>query len=428
MFLSTERMSTKKILSRPRGTQDIFSIHSLLFYQLQKKIIQVLEKNNYHPIIFPTLEYEQLFRNVLENSGVSKEMYVFSDRKGRMLALRPEGTLSTARVWYQNNLGEKSSVHKFYYWANMFRYERPQKGRYREFWQLGVELLGAKGLQADLQILQLVKDILFEVGVRNFTFHLNYIGSKEIQENYQEQLRVFLKEKYLFLCSDCQKRYYRNSLRILDCFNCKKKWDFPSYKLVWTSEITDYIELLNVFLDFLKIPFSYDYKLVRGLDYYTGLVFEVYLNEEEKAFLGGGRYDNLYERLGGKCLPSVGFALGVDRLTTFLLSQKNLNFETRLDIFFLNYFETAYKEILLWKEILVSYGFKVDYNLEVTFGKKEILEIERSNQPRIWIIIKEKFFLEGYVFLKNDVFPKWKKIKKEEIIEIIKNYFSELSD
>src|SRR3954468_20687676 len=170
-----------KLLSKPRGTQDIFPTRSLLYQKIQQIISELLRKNNYQSIIFPTFEHLELFTSSLGSATdiVHKEMFVFQDRKGREMALRPEGTASTVRLICQNKLVKEGYPLKFYYWANMFRYERPQKGRYREFWQLGVELINAPGIRADYQIIKLVSDIFHSLGIKKFVFKLNYLGGAE---------------------------------------------------------------------------------------------------------------------------------------------------------------------------------------------------------------------------------------------------------
>jgi histidyl-tRNA synthetase len=219
-------------LNRPRGTQDIYPPRSLLYQKIQEVVSKLLQKNNYQPIVFPTFESTELFTNSLgfTTDIVHKEMFIFPDRKGRSLALRPEGTASVVRLVCENKLVQEGYPLKFYYWANFFRYERPQKGRYREFWQLGVELINAKGVIADYQLLKLVADIFSDLGIKGFVFSLNYLGNSETKENYKSKLKKFIENKDIDLCENCQERYQNNPLRILDCSVCKKKASFPSYK------------------------------------------------------------------------------------------------------------------------------------------------------------------------------------------------------
>jgi histidyl-tRNA synthetase len=340
------------LLNKPRGTQDIFPPRSLIYQKVQKIIAEVLHKNNYQLIIFPTFEMKELFTSSLGSTTdiVHKEMYSFADRKGREMVLRPEGTASTVRLVCQNKLIREGYPLKLYYWANMFRYERPQKGRYREFWQLGAELINAKGTIADYQILKVVFDILNSLGIKNFTFNLNYLGDNETKKKYKDDLKNFFKKNQPSLCDDCQRRYKNNPLRILDCLPCKNKFSYPSYKNAWNEKDNNYTNELQQILSKFNFPYQYDYCLVRGLDYYTGLVFEVDLGTE-KAILGGGRYDKLYQELGGVSVPAAGFAIGIERLVNYLENSRcgleSLKTSNRVDIFFFTSSAETYSEILI---------------------------------------------------------------------------------
>jgi len=316
--------TNKKLLAKVRGTQDVLPARALLYQKIQQTIQNILNKNGYQPIILPTYEYQKLFTiSVGESTDiVQKEMFAFVDRGRRQLVLRPEGTASTVRLVCQNKLVNHGYPLRLYYWGNMFRYERPQKGRYREFWQLGVELINAQGVMADGELFWLVKQIVYTFGLKKTTvLHWNYLGEPEVKEKYKTVLKKHLADELDKLCSDCQKRYQINTLRILDCKLCELK-KLPSYREFLTEKDLVYLEELNEFSDKLGINHYYDEKLVRGLDYYTGIVFELLLveNGKKSVILGGGRYDQLFQQLGGIDLPAVGFALGVDRLADYLLS------------------------------------------------------------------------------------------------------------
>jgi len=207
----------------------------------------------------------------------------------------------------------------------MFRYERPQKGRHREFWQLGIELINAQGIMADGELLWLIKQIIQTFNLKeNAVLHWNYLGEPEIKERYKAILKKCLINKLNELCLDCQRRYQLNPLRILDCKVCELE-KLPSYRELLTKSDLIYLEELNELLNKLEINHYYNENLVRGLDYYTGIVFELLLveNSEKSVILGGGRYDSLFQRLGGVNFPAAGFALGVDRLVNYLVSLDN---------------------------------------------------------------------------------------------------------
>lgn len=409
--------------NKPRGTQDIYPPRSLIYYKVQQIITEILHKNNYQLIIFPTFEAKELFTSSLGSTTdiIHKEMYTFRDRKERELALRPEGTASVVRLVCQNNLVREGYPLKLYYWANMFRYERPQKGRYREFWQLGVELVNTQGVVADYQVLKLVVDILQNLGIKNFCFRLNYLGDIETKEKYKKELKKFIRENDLELCDVCQKRYEDNPLRILDrCSFCKEKYAFPPYKIAWNEKNINYVNELEVLLNKFKIPYEYDGYLVRGLDYYTGLVFEADLGSE-KATLGGGRYDNLYQEIGDINVPAVGFAIGIERLVDYLEEKKLLKVSNEVDLFFLAIAPEAYSDILTWKEELAKYPLVVDYNLEVK-KIKHLSNIIDYYQPKILIILGEKELKTRKILIKDCRKRQDFLVEKEKVVEWIINY------
>lgn len=412
------------LANKPIGTQDIYPPRSLLYQKIQQLISEILQKNNYQPIVFPTFEHAELFTNSLglTTDVIHKEMYVFVDKGGRNLALRPEGTASTVRLVCQNNLVQEGYPLKFYYWANMFRYERPQKGRYREFWQLGVELINTRGVLADYQILRIIVDILRSLAITDFTFSLNYIGDENTKKNYKKTLETFLGKNISALCQDCQRRQQTNPLRILDCLLCKEKFSFPPYKNAWSSQDKNYVKEINELLDNFNIPYQYDYYLVRGLDYYTGLVFEVILTDK-KALLGGGRYDKLYQQLGNIDLPAIGFAVGIERLVDYLTEQKLLQITNKIDIFFFVSATEFYSEMLLWKDKLAKYSLTVDYNLEIRKLKK-LVKIIDYYQPRLIIILGQKELTNQKILIKDCEKEQEFLVEKENLIKWIYNYLT----
>lgn len=413
------------LTNKPRGTQDIYPPRSLLYQKIQQKITEVLCRNNYQPIIFPTFEHVELFINSLGSTTdiVHKEMFIFQDRKNRNLVLRPEGTVSTVRLVCQNKLLRENFPLKFYYWANMFRYERPQKGRHREFWQLGVELINARGIWADYQVLKLVHEVLSSLGIKDFTFSLNYLGGVDTKEAYKKMLREFIEENNLDLCEDCHKRYQTNPLRIIDCLICKKKVLFPAYEIAWDSKDRNYIIELNKILDKFNFPYQYDYYLVRGLDYYTGLVFEVNLGSE-KALLGGGRYDKLYQKIGNIDVPAIGFAMGIERLADYLESSQDselLKVGDKVDVFFFTSVSDFYLDILVWKEKLKKYSLSIDYNLEVK-KIKSLPKIIDYYQPKLLVILGEKELKSEKILMKDCQGNQEFLVEKEKLVGWMLDY------
>ena len=305
----------------------------------------------------------------------------------------------------------------------MFRYERPQAGRHREFWQLGVELINAPGVIADYQILKLISDILESLGIANFTFNLNYLGGSKTKENYKKELVKFIEKNNPDLCSDCQRRYQTNPLRILDCSTCQTII-FPTYETVWNNQNKNYVQELNNLLQQFNFPYQYNYRLVRGLDYYTGLVFEVDL-ETKKAILGGGRYDYLYQAVAGREVPALGFAFGIERLIDYLeTSQPNcalLKLTQKLEVFFLTSIAEFYPDILTWKKELTNYPWITDYNLEVK-DLTDLPKIIAHYQPRLLIALGTKEWQSGKIVMKDCQKREEFEIKKEEMAKWIANY------
>jgi histidyl-tRNA synthetase len=214
------------------------------------------------------------------------------------------------------------------------------------------------------------------------------LGDSETKEKYKNELGKFVEKNNPDLCEDCQRRYQTNPLRILDCLLCKNKSSYPSYKDTWNEKDINYINELNQILDKFNFPYQYDYHLVRGLDYYTGLVFEVDLGTE-KALLGGGRYDNLYQNLGDINAPAVGFAIGIERLADYLESSQLLEINKSVDVFFLATSPEVYLDILVWKKELEKYPLVVDYNPEVR-KIKSLPKIIDYYQPKILIVLGEQ--------------------------------------
>ena len=278
-----------------------------------------------------------------------------------------------------------------------------------------MELINSKGVLADYQILKLVADILYNLGIKNFTFNLNYLGDSTTKEKYKSKLKKFIEKNALDLCEICQKRYQTNPLRILDCLLCKNKFSYPSYKEVWDKGDNNYINEFNQILDKFNLPYQYDFFLVRGLDYYTGLIFEVNL-EGEKTLLGGGRYDKLYQELGNINAPAIGFAIGIERLVDHLEEKKLLKIDSEVDIFFFACVSEAYSDILIWSKELEKYPMVVDYNLEVR-KVKALPKIIDYYQPKLLIILGEKELKSKKILIKD-----WQKnqeflVEKEKITE-----------
>jgi histidyl-tRNA synthetase len=309
---------------RLRGVKDVFSPDNSVWESIIAAAVSVFKTYNYSLIITPTIEEISLFsRGIGEASDiVMKEMYDFNDKKGRHIVLRPEGTASVVRAYIENSLPEKSDM---YYIGQMFRYERPQTGRYREFYQIGVESFGDATPYKDAEVIILAAAILKAAGIKDAVLNINCLAA---DAGYYEKLKNFLEEKKSGLCGDCKNKLSRAPIRVLDCKNEGCRQAVAGAPLI-TEHLTPgagaSFSKIKSLLTAAGISFTVNPAMVRGLDYYTAVVFEFTtdkLGPQQNTILAGGRYDNLVEELGGKKTPATGFAMGIERLFEVLKAQE----------------------------------------------------------------------------------------------------------
>ncbi len=312
----------------PKGTSDILPSQIDYWYYLENVIKEVLQNYGYREIRTPAFEHTELFvRGIGEATDiVQKEMFTFQDRKGRSLTLRPEGTAPVVRAYLEHNLGRENPLSKLFYIGGMFRCERPQAGRYRQFNQFGAEAIGSPFPVIDAEIIASSLAIYSRLGLTDLKLMLNSVGCRECRPAYIKALKDYFGEKKNMLCTDCQQRYGQNPLRILDC---KKEQcqivikDCPSIFEYLCGDCAGHFNTLQYYLDNIGIIYHVNPLLVRGLDYYTKTAFEVVSEElgAQNAVGGGGRYDYLIEELGGKPTPAVGFAAGMERILETMIKQ-----------------------------------------------------------------------------------------------------------
>lgn len=318
------------MLKAARGTYDILPPDSQRWARLESILREVASRYNYQEIRTPIFEHAELFsRAVGEDTDiVSKEMYVFKDKTGRDLTLRPEGTASCARAFIEHGMAGGSLPRKFYYLGPMFRYEKPQAGRFREFRQFGVEVFGSESPYSDVEVIMLAMDMADELGLSHTELFVNSIGCPSCRKEYRKELVSYLVSKEADLCYDCRNRLERNPLRILDCKieSCKKAISEVPHMIDYLCDDCKlhWDELRDILQD-TDIPYTVDTTLVRGLDYYTRTVFELKWPPlgSQSTILGGGRYDGLVEEIGGPSIPGVGFAMGLERV--LLANEKGTN-------------------------------------------------------------------------------------------------------
>ncbi len=319
------------LTNAPRGTKDILPEQVGNWLWLENKIRELCAVYGYEEIRTPTFEHTELFqRGIGEGTDVvDKEMYTFTDRGDRSITLRPENTASVVRAYLQNKLYANAGLTKLFYIGSMFRYDRPQAGRLREFHQFGVEALGEKNPAVDAEIILLAWDFLKSLGLDDLKLKINTVGCPACRPIFKKKLTEYFTEEIDELCGDCRRRLEKNPLRILDCKVDGAKEvmeDAPKIETCLCDDCREHFNLLKKFLTAAGVDFEIDNRLVRGLDYYTKTAFEIQYAPlgAQSAVAGGGRYDGLIKEIGGDDTPAVGFAAGLERILLALELQKLL--------------------------------------------------------------------------------------------------------
>ena len=304
-----------------KGMNDILPGDVETWQFLEAKAREVFSLYGLSEIRTPAVEKTELFcRSIGETTDiVEKEMYTFNDKSDNSLTLRPEGTAPAMRSFIQNKLYNLDPVTKLYYMGPMFRYERPQKGRYRQFHQIGAEVLGVEDPKIDAQVLAMLHQYFCAIGIDAVSLQVNSLGCPECRPAYRQQLIDYLEQRLAQLCPDCQRRYLTNPLRVLDCkaTGCQQATvDAPAAIDHLCGDCDEHFAAVKKHLQALGVPFEINARMVRGLDYYVRTTFELVTDQlgSQNAVAAGGRYDGLVESLGGPALPGIGFAIGVERL------------------------------------------------------------------------------------------------------------------
>ncbi len=336
-------------ITGPRGTQDVSPYESYKWLLLENKLREVVDQYGFKEIRTPTFEHTELFlRGVGDTTDiVNKEMYTFEDKGKRSITLRPEGTASTVRSVLEKGILNEGLPLKAYYILSCFRYEKPQAGRLREFHQLGIELFGAQDYTADAEVIATGARILKELGLTAVKLNINSIGCPNCRPKYHEKLKEYFAQHIDGMCEDCKARHEKNPLRLLDCKEEKCSAIAKNAPVViehLCDECHDHFEGLKKTLDAMGVDYAINTKIVRGLDYYTKTVFEFVYDGigSQGTVCGGGRYDGLFEELGGNHVPAVGFGMGLERLLLTLEAEGiSLGEDSVPEIFFANIGETA---------------------------------------------------------------------------------------
>jgi len=409
-----------------RGVKDIMPDEIEKWRWVENKANQVFTRYGFKEIRLPIFEKTKLFsRGIGETTDiVEKEMYTFEDRGGEKVTLRPEGTASVVRAFIEHKMYTTQTVQKFYYLGPMFRYERPQAGRFRQFYQIGVEAMGSHNPSIDVEVMIMLMEFFNVLGLNQFELQINSLGCNKCRPEYRETLKKSITNHLTDLCKNCNTRYQKNPLRVLDC-KIERDIEIAS-KL---PRITDHIcneckshfEKVQGLLRETQIPYSINSNLVRGLDYYTHTAFEVTSRElgAQNAISGGGRYNTLVEEFEGPPTPCFGFALGLERLISLIPFDKMESIETNPDVFVVSLGEEAKLKVFNLVHQLRSGGISVERDYDGGSIKSQMRKANRSASS-FALIIGENEIKSGNYQLKNMQDGKQSNITADSCVEEIK--------
>lgn len=417
-----------KIINRPRGTQDFLPEKAELLHFVNETAINFFENYGYRLIITPIFEKEELFKRSIGESSdiVQKEMYEFEDKAGRKMALRPEGTASVVRAYIENNMQALTKPVKLFYTGQMFRYERPQAGRYREFWQMGAEALGSSDPVLDAEAIELCINYLKSLAIKDLVLKINSMGCKNCRPDYIKVLQKFLAGKEGLFCKACSKRMELNPLRVFDCKekDCIKALDkAPKIMDYICAEDKEHFAKVRAYLDSVKVDYTLDPHLVRGFDYYTRTTFEVLLPSlgAQNALAGGGRYDYLVADYGGPDEPAIGFAFGTERIMlAFEAQQVSVFTKPDLDVLVV-WVEAAQKMAAF--ELLTALRDK-HLNAQMAFDDKSLksqLKLADKLGAKTALIIGAEEAKTGKYTLKDLATSEQKQLSLNEVVEEMKD-------
>lgn len=410
------------MITAQKGTKDIYGEEMNKWHFVENAMREVFENANYKELRTPIFEATELFARGVGDSTdiVNKEMYTF-DQKGRSLTLRPENTAGVVRAYIEHGMHRISPPVKLFYKGPMFRYERPQAGRQRQFHQLGVEVFGVDAPSADAEVISTAIAFLNKIGLDDLELEINSLGCEKCRANFREKLKAAIAPMLENFCDDCKMRYDKNPLRMLDCKSpeCQQYLATQTVKDVINSEFIcedcqEHFEKLKSYLNALEIKYSVNKLLVRGLDYYNRTVFEIKSNSlgSQNAVCGGGRYDSLVETLGGVKTPAVGWAMGMERLMALIPDVT----AQKIDAYIIS---QDLKETLKMAKLLRSSGLKTEFDMQ---GKNFSKGFEKAlkSGATFAIILGEDEIKENKVTIKNLTTKEQKTIASEKILEELK--------
>lgn len=411
-----------KIIKVQKGTKDILPQEVEQWHRLEKNALEIFTSYGYKEIRTPIFEATELFaRGVGDTTDiVNKEMYTF-EKSDRSLTLRPENTAGVVRSFIENGMARLSAPVKLWYKGPMFRYERPQAGRQRQFHQVGVEMFGIKEPTADAEVILLAVNYLKSLGLNDLEVEINSLGCPKCREEYKRKIKEVLKPEFDNLCEDCQNRYEKNPLRLLDCKveSCKEIFAKPEIQKVIQSdficdECAEHYATLKTYLDKLEVPYVENKLLVRGLDYYNRTVFEIKSNNlgSQNAVCGGGRYDSLVRNLGGEDTPAVGWAMGMERLNSLLPDVE----PKKLDGYIVS---NSSADAFLLAQELRNKGLNVEFDLA---NKKFTKQLEKASKvAKFALILGEDEISNGKVSVKNLETSEQVTVDRADVLNVVRN-------
>lgn len=421
------------MIQKPKGTYDVYGKEGQTILYIENVLRALMDRYDYEYVRTPHFEASELFHRAVGETTdiVTKETYDFLDRGERKMTLRPEGTAGVIRSFIENKMYARDVMPvKTWYYGPMYRYERPQAGRFREFYQFGVEVFGSQDAMADAEVISIPVTLYKLLGLKGIKVNINSLGDTESREKYREALIQHFKPHLSELCEDCKERFSKNPLRILDC-----KVDHDLEIMKQAPKTIDYLneaskkhfEEVQEYLKAMDIPYSIHPGIVRGLDYYTHTVFEVEASVEgfgsQNVLCGGGRYNNLVKNIGDVDISGVGFALGMERLMTALMYEQIDLCNNTLDVYVIPFEETKKEAISLLQELRLS-GFKADTDYMNKNIKANFKQADKKN-AKFLILLGEDELEQNLLTVKDNHTKEEYKIQKEELIAFLDEAFEE---
>lgn len=408
-----------------KGFRDVLPDETVTWQHLEREARSLFAAFGFKELKPPLLERTELFSRSIgeETDIVAKEMYSFADRKGRMLTLRPEATASVVRAYIQHRLYDEQPTQKLFTIGPMFRHERPQKGRFRQFHQIDIEVIGDPGPKSDADIIVVAMELLHRLDMADASLQINSLGCPECRPAFREELMRYLTRRSASLCRDCQRRSETNPLRVFDCKieGCRAVVsDAPSILRFLCEDCQTHLNAVEEYLELVGIPFQLNHKLVRGLDYYTRTAFEIQTDRlgSQNAIIGGGRYDGLVKKLGGPDHPGIGFAIGVERLVT-LLREGQEGSSTAPELYIADLGPAAAKATFRWTHALRRCGLWVEGSYRATGLKAQMRKADRLMAKRV-LIVGDDELAAGRGILRDMKTKAQKEVDLDRLVDILK--------